>query len=173
MDWDQLKDLFAACEGVPDEGLADFLAAHGVDSSQATEVIRLVRQSRRAGEFMERPLVPPPQATGGENAGAPLESGHVIAHRFVISEFIGSGGMGEVYRAFDQKLHRSVAVKILRASPAESAMVRERRSRSLLREARAVSAINHPNVAQLYEMGDDSGFSFIARVLRRCSAASW
>ena len=165
MDWDQLKDLFAACEGVPDEGLADFLSAQGVESSQATEVIRLVRQSRRAGEFMERPLVAPPPAASNETPDAPFESGHVIAHRFVISEFIGAGGMGEVYRAFDQKLHRYVAVKILRASTAESADVRERRSRSLLREARAVSAINHPNVAHLYEMGDDVGFSFIAMEL--------
>lgn len=75
-----------------------------------------------------------------------------------IVEPIGSGGMGEVYRARDTKLDRTVALKILPHDLAES---EERRTR-FLREARAASAIDHPNVAHIYEIGEADGVHFIA-----------
>ncbi len=62
---------------------------------------------------------------------------------------IGAGGMGEVYRARDTRLGRTVAIKLLPAALAEDA---ERRDR-LLKEARAAAALSHPNIAALYEIG--------------------
>src|SRR5262249_6115730 len=67
---------------------------------------------------------------------------------------IGAGGMGEVYRARDTQLGRTVAIKVLATDDDE------RRDR-LLREARAAAALSHPNIAALYEIGEDDGRPFL------------
>ena len=64
---------------------------------------------------------------------------------------LGEGGMGEVYRARDTRLDRSVAVKVL---PAELAHHAELRAR-FEREAKTISSLNHPNICALYDVGDD------------------
>src|SRR5947208_1543259 len=69
--------------------------------------------------------------------------------RYTIETLLGEGGMGRVFRAFDTQLRRTVAVKVLRPDQMASA---ERKSR-FLREARAVSALNHPNIMALYDIG--------------------
>lgn len=78
-----------------------------------------------------------------------MKPGDTIAH-FRVEHELGRGAMGMVYRARDQHLRRLVALKIL---PPEAVGDRERRAR-LLREAQAAAAINHPNVATVYEIGE-------------------
>jgi serine/threonine protein kinase/Tfp pilus assembly protein PilF len=80
-----------------------------------------------------------------------------ISHYTILSK-IGSGGMGEVYLAQDQKLDRTVALKIL---PAEFASDPARMHR-FVQEAKAASALDHPNVAHIYEIGESDGTNFIA-----------
>src|SRR4051812_2953402 len=70
---------------------------------------------------------------------------------------IGAGGMGEVYRARDTRLGRTVAIKVL---PDDLAADADRRER-LLREARAAAALSHHNIAALYEIGEDQGHLFL------------
>jgi serine/threonine protein kinase/tetratricopeptide (TPR) repeat protein len=72
-----------------------------------------------------------------------------IAARFEITSSLGAGSMGEVYQAHDAKLHRDVAVKLL--SPALAAS--EEHLRRFEREARAASALNHPNICTIYDVG--------------------
>jgi serine/threonine protein kinase/tetratricopeptide (TPR) repeat protein len=87
-----------------------------------------------------------------------LASGALLAH-YEIRSKLGSGGMGEVYLAHDTKLGRNVALKLL---PEELAHDRYRMQR-LLQEAQAASAINHPNVCVIHEVGEtEDGRSFIA-----------
>src|SRR5581483_9093252 len=76
--------------------------------------------------------------------------------RYEIRSLLGAGGMGEVYLAFDHDLERSVAVKIL---PEESGGDRIRR---FMQEAKATSALHHPNVAHVYEIGAHDRLHFIA-----------
>src|SRR6058998_573216 len=78
--------------------------------------------------------------------------------RYEIRSKIGEGGMGEVYLAEDTKLNRKVALKIL---PAELA-VNQDRMRRFVQEAKAAAALNHPNVAHVYEIGERDGLNFIA-----------
>jgi eukaryotic-like serine/threonine-protein kinase len=76
---------------------------------------------------------------------------------------IGSGGMGEVYRARDTRLGREVAIKILGT---RQEVTPERRER-FLQEARAASALNHPNIVALYDISNQSGSDFLVMELIR------
>src|SRR5712664_3710909 len=78
--------------------------------------------------------------------------------RYEIRSKIGAGGMGEVYLAQDTKLDRKVALKIL---PAEVAADRNRMNR-FVQEAKAASALNHPNIITIYEIEQIDSVNFIA-----------
>src|SRR5436305_12746503 len=78
--------------------------------------------------------------------------------RYEIRSKIGEGGMGEVYLAEDMRLHRRVALKVL---PADVAANRDRMER-FVQEAKAASALNHPNIITIYEIDETDSGHFIA-----------
>src|SRR4030095_9246929 len=86
-----------------------------------------------------------------------MDSGAKLGH-YEIRSKIGEGGMGEVYLAQDTKLDRIVALKIL---PADLALHRDRMER-FVREAKSAAALSHPNIAQIFEIGEDHDTHFIA-----------
>ena len=85
-----------------------------------------------------------------------LTAGSKLGSYEVLS-LLGAGGMGEVYRARDTRLGREVAIKVL---PAER-MADENRRRRFVQEARAASALNHPNIVTIYEIESADGIDFI------------
>jgi serine/threonine protein kinase len=89
-----------------------------------------------------------------------LSSGHRLGPYEILSP-IGAGGMGEVLKAKDTRLQRTVAVKVL---PSELASDAERRSR-FEREAHAASALNHPNITTVFDIGEDEGTHYIVMEL--------
>src|SRR6185436_7253491 len=81
--------------------------------------------------------------------------GTTLAH-YHIEALLGSGGMGIVYRAFDQRLQRTVAIKLLQSVGRDDSG----RAR-LLKEARSASALNHPNICTIHEVGEIDGQAYI------------
>src|SRR5262245_10777932 len=83
-----------------------------------------------------------------------IESGTSLG-QYRVERLLGQGGMGRVYRAFDTRLERPVAIKLLQPTPDQQA------GRRLLQEARTASALNHPNICTVHEVAEHGDNSFI------------
>ncbi|HEU4560981.1 MAG TPA: protein kinase [Longimicrobium sp.] len=97
-----------------------------------------------------------------------LLTGHTLADRYHVEEVIGRGGFAAVYRATDQRLGRTVAVKVITQSASTSEMKAEMQRR-FEREARAIAMLHHPNVVTVYDFGADPvlGLDFLVMELLR------
>ena len=155
--WKQVNDLFhSAVERAPEERAA-FLedACHG-DESLCREVKSLLTSHERTENFIELPAFEvAPQLLVSDRAGALV--GELIGH-FRIESLIGVGGMGEVYLARDEQLGRKAALKLL---PERLTADKAHLSR-FKTEARSASALNHPNILTVYEIGAEGNRHFIA-----------
>jgi eukaryotic-like serine/threonine-protein kinase len=126
----------------------------GGDEPLRREVESLLAYETSADAFLDTPAIDVAAKTLA-GAGETLV-GRMLAH-YRVEGLLGAGGMGEVYLARDPRLDRVVALKIL---PADLAIAPERMER-FTREAKAASALNHPNVAMVHDVGDSEGVRFI------------
>jgi serine/threonine-protein kinase len=135
--------------------------AGGARPSTSPEAVTLDAQSGpSAGPSSDAPCEPSidrRESTGG-GATDDLGRGASIG-RYLILSLLGRGGMGEVYAAYDPELDRRVALKLLHTSGGESAR------RRLVREARALGKLSHPNVVQVHDVGEHLGDVFVAMEL--------
>jgi serine/threonine protein kinase len=152
--WNRVEELFQAAQAQPPEQRAEFLARScSGDPELRSEVESLLRAADDS--FLDgSPLSSIRRGPSG------LPPGSNVGH-FEIVEPLGHGGMGDVYRARDLRLRRQVALKILPPVFAEdpSRMARFRY------EARAASALNHPNIVSVFDTGSSDGLFWIASEL--------
>ena len=151
--WRQIESLCHAALARPAEDRAAYLAeACGGDEALREEVESLVGECDAAGSFLELAVIAGPVSLS--LVGRRLGPYHIEAP-------IGAGGMGEVYRAKDTRLDRTIAIKIL---PRPWTADPHRRAR-FAREARAVAALKHPNICTIYDVGHDDGIDFLVMEL--------
>jgi serine/threonine protein kinase len=154
-DWKKIKEIFheALRREPPDRELFLNESCDG-DLGLRLEVESLLFSLDHARTFLEEPAF---ISTPGQNVVWQFRSGEIVSH-YRIVEPIGAGGMGQVYLAEDQKLHRQVALKILPIEVLEDID----RLRRFKREALAISALNHPNILTIFEFDDVDGVPSLA-----------
>lgn len=163
--WQRVKELFEEALELPQPERADFLATACPDDDEIkTEVLSLLNAHERDSVFMSEPvgmLLPDEEPI--------LHAGQRLGN-YEIDRPLGKGGMGQVYLALDTRLGRQVALKLLPSSYTHDTDHVHR----LEQEARAASALNHPNIVTIHEIGEADSVHFMAtefvdgETLRQC-----
>ena len=155
--WGRITDIYHATIARPPEERASFLGeeCHG-DESLRKQVEAMVKSHERSGNFIESPaFAVAPELLIDEPTGDLI--GQLIGH-YRIESLLGVGGMGEVYLARDELLGRKVALKLLPEHLTED----ETQLSRFKTEARTASALNHPNILTVHEIGAEGNRHFIA-----------
>src|SRR5215210_3753829 len=151
--WKRIEQLYhAALERDAGQRTSFLAEACSDDAALRREVEALLEANDEASGFMLAPALElEAKKMAAETSSAPLgvEVGQELSHYKILSR-IGAGGMGEVFLARDKILERSVALKLL---PAQFTQNAERLQR-FIREAKTASALNHPNIITIYEIGE-------------------
>jgi len=159
--WQRIEDLFQSARKRTTAGeRAAFLdGACGNDMQLRADVEQLLAAEDSAGSFINTSAVKVAAEMIAADRAVQMQ-GKTIAHYKIISA-LGAGGMGEVYLASDTRHGRQVALKLL----PDHLLKDPERVRRFQQEARAVLALNHPNIVTVYEIGQDDGAQFIASEL--------
>ena len=154
--WENLKEIFHAAVALPTNERAAFLDGACSGNEPLRQAVEsLIRSHEETGNFVDAPAFQ--AAAEMVVGGVRLHSGQAVGH-YQILLLLAEGGMGRVYLAEDTKLHRKVSLKFL-----SSNLTNDReRLRRFEQEARAVSALNHPNILTIHEIGEADGHPFIA-----------
>ncbi|MCA1643655.1 MAG: serine/threonine protein kinase [Acidobacteria bacterium] len=165
--YEHLTELFhAALEIAPDERVAFLDRVSDGDADLRRELESLLAAHVERAAYTEKPpddiaagMYLARQDSSADRAASLAPNTRI--DRYEIRSLLAKGGMGEVYLAEDLRLHRKVALKILPAAVAAN----QDRMRRFEQEAQAAAALNHPNIAHIYEIGAADGVNFIAMEL--------
>jgi serine/threonine protein kinase/Tfp pilus assembly protein PilF len=154
--WERIDNLLqSALARMPQERSAFLAQACGDDELLRSEVESLIASHDDANNFLETPMSQiAADVLVKRHSG--MAAGQKIG-QYKIIDSIGAGGMGEVYLARDKKLDRNVAIKILNAEFSQD----EANLQRFVSEAKAASALNHPNILTIYEFGEAEDARFI------------
>ena len=157
--WQQIDRLYHdALERKPEERAAFLARACRGDEGLHREVLSLLGSDSgdSSTDMLDRPAWEVAPSLLDPSAAAQVTPGAQLGP-YQIEDLLGAGGMGEVYRARDTRLHRTVAIKLL---PSERLADADRKLR-FLQEARAASALSHPNIVTLYDIASDNGREYL------------
>ena len=158
--WQQIKQLHnSALELEPARREAFLRETCAGDESLRKEIERLLARQAEAEDLLGAPaleLAARALAQDPKDEPPPNYVGISLLH-YQITEKIGEGGMGVVYKARDTHLDRAVAIKVLTAT----AVADPERKRRFVQEAKAASALNHPNIIDIHDINSDAGVDFI------------
>ena len=134
-DWSRVREAFEGALAFPADARHAYLSRTcGGDAALRQQVEALLASHERAKSFLETPAVP-------------LDVGQLVSGSqlgpYQILGLLGAGGMGQVYKAFDPRLHRQIAIKV----------AGERFSERFDREVRAIAMLNHPNICTIHDVG--------------------
>ncbi len=181
----RVRDLFVAAVKLPPERWEAFLEGACAGNKELRgQVSDLLREHQQAGSFLDRPAVPRvatcafdaaangaavaappevPELNPGEESkldflSPPEKPGHLgrLGH-YEVTEVVGRGGMGVVLKAFDEKLHRVVAIKVMATGLATSATARKR----FIREAQAAAAVRNEHVIDIHAVEEANGLPYL------------
>ena len=161
--WSKIESIFhKALEADESRRSAVIEESCGGDEELRREVESLLAHQSDSASFIEQPAFAGQITTHSAGpvtaADAPrLDLKGVAVGHYQILEEIGVGGMGQVFRALDTRLHRTVAIKVL---PSQHVADPDRKRR-FLQEARAASKLNHPNIVTLHDMATDGGVDYL------------
>jgi serine/threonine protein kinase len=157
--WQKARDVLHEAMEMDEGDRSAFLDSQcASDPSLRVELNELLAAEDELGfSFLEKPAI----AHGASATDSTVLAAGTKLGPYVVQSLIGAGGMGEVYRARDTRLDRNVALKILPASSASDTLRRQR----LQREARVISALQHPHICTLYDVGQQDGIDFLVMEL--------
>ena len=154
--WKKLDALFHEALELEKEARAAHLAkVCGDDERLREEAERLIAAHEREGDFIEAPIFAETTASTADDLNQSPVGRRIGPYRVI--SLLGRGGMGEVFLAEDTRLERKVALKILPGAFTQ----RPDRLRRFEREAKAASALNHPNILTIHEIGESDGAHYI------------
>ena len=154
--WKQVSRLYGAALAKQGPERGPYLdQACANDPGLRLEVEALLAESREGETPLDRPVA----ALAADVLGDSLAGRQLGPYQ--LDSLIGAGGMGQVYRATDTRLNRTVAIKVLPASLAEDPQFRAR----FEREAKAIAALNHPHICTLHDVGHHDGVSYLVMEL--------
>jgi serine/threonine protein kinase/tetratricopeptide (TPR) repeat protein len=139
--WERAKSLLADAADLPPDDRERFVVERCPDPELRREVLELLGSPAPLSDIIAAGVLPP---------GARLGP-------YLVERLLGRGGMGEVYKARDTRLDRTVAIKVLPAHLADDPQFRER----FAGEARAISQLDHPHICALYDVGEQDGTSYL------------
>ena len=154
--WRRVDEIFTEAMDQPAAMRADLVRRRcGADADLHDEIAALLSASARSGDFLASPALDV-FARQISREGWHVRTGDRVGV-YTIGQRLGAGGMGEVWRARDDRLGRDVAIKLLLPHPSDAAG----RVAGFRREARAAGALNHTNILTVYDVGDHDGAPYL------------